>query len=125
VYNTALPVLTSQDSILFSTAKTFIFAARIEAFTWAGLLIGMFLKYNLEMTDTGVWLFGRLHGGAFLFYFFVALHASHRLNWPFWTGIMAILAAIPPLVTWPLEIWLQKRGLLSEEPAGSEEIVND
>jgi integral membrane protein len=92
----------------------------------------MFLKYTLEMTDTGVWLFGRLHGGAFLFYFFVALHTSHRLNWPFWTGIMAILAAIPPLVTWPLEIWLQKRDLLNtpgndstdEQPGDTDKITN-
>lgn len=100
---------------MFSTQKIFIFAARIEALTWAGLLIGMLFKYTLDISDSGVWLFGRLHGAAFLFYFFVAIYTAHRLKWPFWYGIMAILAAIPPLVTWPLEIWYEKRGLLQQE----------
>lgn len=98
---------------LLSTEKIFVFAARIEALTWAGLLIGMFLKYTLDITDLGVWLFGRLHGATFLFYFFVAIHIAHRLRWPFWYSIMAILAAIPPLVTWPLENWYEKQGLLN------------
>ena len=44
----------------------FTIIARFEAFTWAGLLIGMFLKYGTETTELGVWLFGRLHGFAFL-----------------------------------------------------------
>lgn len=94
----------------------FIIAARVEAFTWAGLLIGMLLKYTLEITDSGVWLFGRLHGAAFLFYFAVALIAAHRLRWPFWASLLAILAAIPPLVTLPLEIWFARCGLLTAQP---------
>ena len=99
----------------FSTQGVFIFAARIEALTWAGLLLGMFLKYNLELTDSGVWLFGRLHGAAFLFYFVVSLYCALRLRWPWWCGVLAVLAAIPPLVTYPLEIWFSRRGLLQEQ----------
>lgn len=45
-------------------SKIFTIAARIEAMTWAGLLIGMYFKYGLELTEIGVWLFGRLHGAA-------------------------------------------------------------
>lgn len=93
-------------------AQVFTVAARIEAATWAGLLIGMYVNYGLEWTDWGVWLFGRLHGLAFLLYFLVALFSALRLRWPWWAGVLAVLAAIPPLVTWPLELWFQRRGLL-------------
>ena len=97
---------------MFTTPQVFVFAARIEALTWAGLLIGMILKYNLDATDVGVWLFGRLHGAAFIFYFFVSIWAAVRLRWPWWYGTLAVLAAIPPLVTYPLEIWFARKGLL-------------
>lgn len=90
----------------------FTLIARLEAFTWAGLLIGMFLKYGTETTEAGVWLFGRLHGFAFLVYFVVAIVAGISLRWPWWATLLAALAAVPPLVTFPLEIWFRRRGLL-------------
>ena len=48
------------------SGKAFAVVAMIEAVTWTGLLLGMFLKYVTETTDLGVWLFGRLHGLAHL-----------------------------------------------------------
>lgn len=99
------------------TGRLFAIAALIEALTWAGLLIGMFLKYVTETTDLGVWLFGRLHGAAFVFYVVVTVIAAWRLRWPLWATTLAILAAIPPLVTLPLEIWFMRLGLLTAKPA--------
>jgi integral membrane protein len=93
-------------------ASVFTFTARAEAFTWAGLLVGMFLEHVLAVTDLGVWLFGRLHGGAFIAYFVIAIVAGIRLRWPWWATVLAVLAAIPPLITWPLEVWYRRRGLL-------------
>ena len=95
-------------------ATVFTFVARFEAFTWAGLLVGMFLEHVLVVTDLGVWLFGRLHGGAFIAYFVIDIVAGIRLRWPWWATVLAVLAAIPPLVTWPLEVWYRKRGLVQE-----------
>ncbi|MES2627099.1 MAG: DUF3817 domain-containing protein [Pseudomonadota bacterium] len=92
--------------------KIYTATARFEAFTWAGLLIGMFLKYSTETTELGVWLFGRLHGAAFLLYFFVSIIAAIRLRWPWWGALLAVLAAVPPLVTYPLELWFKRRGML-------------
>jgi integral membrane protein len=92
--------------------KLFILAARLEALTWAGLLLGMALKYSPLGIEAGVWLFGRLHGGAFLFYFVVALITALLRRWPWWVGLLAVLAAVPPLVTVPLEAFLRRRGLL-------------
>ncbi|MGB4248756.1 MAG: DUF3817 domain-containing protein [Pseudohongiellaceae bacterium] len=100
-------------------ATVFTWIARFEALTWAGLLIGMYLKYGPETTDFGVWLFGRLHGFAFLLYLVTAIIAGQRLRWPWWATLVAVLAAIPPLVTFPLEIWFRRAGLL-ETDTGTE-----
>lgn len=94
-------------------AKAFIVAAFLEAFTWAGLLAGMFLKYVTGTTDVGVSIFGALHGGMFLIYLATALITAITLRWPWWVATLSILAAVPPLVTIPLEIWLRRRGHLS------------
>lgn len=98
-----------------NTPMIFTVVARIEALTWLGLLIGMFLKYVTETTDLGVWLFGRVHGFAFLVYFFVSIIAGLRLRWPWWAILLAVLASIPPLVTFPLELWFRKMGLLGAD----------
>lgn len=97
---------------LQGAARFFSIAALIEAFTWAGLLVGMFFKYQVGSTELGVWLFGRLHGAAFLIYVVAAVVAGLRLRWPWWATLLALLAALPPLVTWPLERWYRRRGLL-------------
>jgi integral membrane protein len=98
---------------LSPAGRLFSVVALLEALTWAGLLVGMFLKYVTETTDLGVWLFGRLHGGAFIIYVIVSVYCSVRLRWSWQMSLLALLAAIPPLVTLPLEIWFRRRGLLS------------
>lgn len=90
----------------------FRIVALLEALTWVGLLIGLWLKYGSQTTDSGVWLFGRLHGLAFLAYLVVTLLAWGKLRWPLWAVLLAIFAAIPPLVTVPVEILFRRRGLL-------------
>jgi integral membrane protein len=95
------------------TGQLFALVALAEAITWAGLLVGMFLKYVVGSTELGVWLFGRLHGGAFLLYCAVALFAAVRLRWPWWGTLLALAAAIPPLATFPLERWFRRRGFLA------------
>lgn len=91
----------------------FAVVAFFEAFTWAGLLVGMFLKYVTGTTEMGVWLFGRLHGGAFMLYVVMTIVAAVSLRWKWWLALLALLAAIPPLVTVPLEIWLSRTGRLN------------
>jgi len=104
--------MTRSATPLSPAGRLFSVVALIEAFTWAGLLVGMYLKYVSGTTDVGVWLFGRLHGGAFLLYLVVAIGAGARLRWPVWALLLAVLAAIPPLATLPLEYWYRRRGLL-------------
>ncbi|TDK23473.1 DUF3817 domain-containing protein [Luteimonas aestuarii] len=96
--------------------RVFAVVAFLEAATWAGLLLGMYLKYVSGTTDVGVWLFGRLHGAAFLLYVAVAVVAGARLRWPLWALLVAVLAAIPPLLTLPVEYVFRRKGLLSAPP---------
>ncbi|MEE7561175.1 DUF3817 domain-containing protein, partial [Xanthomonas sp. Kuri4-2] len=72
--------------------RLFAVAAFLEGLTWAGLLVGMLLKYGTQTTALGVWLFGRLHGAAFLFYVGASLVAAVRLRWPWWAWALSLLA---------------------------------
>lgn len=91
----------------------FAVVAIVEAITWAGLLAGMYLKHIAGTTDLGVTVFGRLHGGAFLVYVVVAAVAAIRLRWRPGTVVLAMIAAVPPLATVPLEIWMRRTGRLT------------
>jgi integral membrane protein len=97
--------------------QTYSIVAWFEAFTWAGLLVGMYFKYGGPGLDAGVWLFGRLHGAAFLLYCAVAILAAAHFRWPWWASLLALFAAIPPLVTLPVESLLRRRGLLDAPAA--------
>ncbi|HWV79477.1 MAG TPA: DUF3817 domain-containing protein [Isoptericola sp.] len=110
---------TSPRPPLSAVGRVFAVVAVIEAFTWAGLLVGMFLKYVTETTEAGVWLFGRLHGAAFVAYVVVALVAAVRLRWGWFRALVALAAAVPPLTTLLAEWWLRRTGHLSEPAAPS------
>ncbi len=99
--------------------RAFAIVAYVEAATWTGLLIGMFLKYVTDTTERGVEIFGPIHGIAFIVYVAVTILASVALQWPLKATIIALLAAIPPLMTIPAERWLAGRGYL-ELPATRE-----
>ena len=98
---------------LAPAGRLFAVAAFLEGFTWAGLLIGMAFKYSSIGNELGVKIFGPLHGGAFLFYVVVTVLSTLRLRWPWWATLLAVIAAVPPLVTVPLEMGFRRMGLLS------------
>ena len=100
------------------TGRAFAVIAVIEAVTWTGLLVGMFLKYVTETTELGVYVFGRLHGAAFVLYVIITLAAAARLRWGWKPALVAGLAAIPPLATLPVEVALRRRGYLRHPADG-------
>ncbi|MFB9068834.1 DUF3817 domain-containing protein [Pseudofulvimonas gallinarii] len=102
-----------------TAGRIFSAVALIEAITWAGLLVGLYLKYGSGTTDLGVQIFGWLHGGAFLLYLATAFIAGARLRWPMWALLLAVLAAIPPLLTLPLDYGFRRCGLLSGPGQGA------
>ena len=96
-----------------NAGRLFVVACTLEGLTWLGLLIGMYLKYQVETKNHGVALFGAMHGGAFIFYLVATLITAHFQRWSLWVTALALAAAVPPLVTLPLELWYRKRGFLS------------
>ncbi len=94
--------------------RIFVLVAWIEALTWTGLLIGMFLKYGTDTTHRGVEIMGPIHGTAFIAYAVVTILAAVKLRWKWSVALIALLAAIPPLATIAAEYWISKRGLLGE-----------
>ncbi|MGO4250316.1 DUF3817 domain-containing protein [Paenarthrobacter sp. RAF54_2] len=98
-----------------------------EAVTWTLLLIGLFLKYVTHTTEVGVSIAGGIHGFVFLCYAATAAFTWINQKWPARTGLLAIVSAVIPYVTIPVEKSLDRRGLLAggwrfapggEEPQG-------
>ncbi|MCC6831817.1 MAG: DUF3817 domain-containing protein [Thermoleophilia bacterium] len=96
--------------------RAYVFSALVEAGTWLGLLVGMFLKYVTDTTEAGVQVFGALHGVAFLAYAAITVTAAVRLRWRPWVTVVALLASIPPFTTIPAERWITRRGDLADRP---------
>ena len=108
-----------QSNQASGVGRLFSIVALLEGVTWAGLLAGMFLKYTTKTTELGVTIFGPLHGIVFISYVVVTVMAAVRLRWPIWVTLLALLAAVPPLVTVPMEIWFKRRGLLLDRKAAA------
>jgi integral membrane protein len=88
-----------------------------EAFSWAGLLVGMLLKHVLKVTEVGVQVFGPIHGAIFVAYLVSVLVVRRPLSWGLKTVVVAAVASVPPFATLAFEIWADRRGQLTPEPA--------
>ena len=84
-----------------------------EALSWAGLLAGMYVKHVLGTSEAGVQFFGPVHGAVFLAYVAVAVLAARVLRWSPGTTLLALAAAVPPLVTVWFERWATRTGRLA------------
>lgn len=96
--------------------RIFTVVAFVEAFTWAGLLVGMFLKYGPQTTELGVRLFGPLHGAAFIAFVVLTVVAAIVHRWSWWVIVVSLASTVVPLSSIPLEIWLYRTGRLSPRP---------
>ncbi|MDP9795778.1 integral membrane protein [Catenuloplanes nepalensis] len=85
-----------------------------EAFSWTGLLIGMFFKYVVVGNEIGVKIFGPIHGALFTAYVVLTLAVAVRNRWHWTTALVGLICSIPPLATLVFERWARRRGLLRE-----------
>ena len=99
-----------------------------EAFTWAALLTGMFLKYVTETTELGVRVFGMVHGVVFIAYLLMTLAVAVDQQWSRGRTLLGLACAIPPFLTLWFERYAVRHGLLAErwrlaatDPAGPAE----
>jgi integral membrane protein len=92
-----------------SPFRVFRVTAIAEAFSWAGLLVGMYLKYIAETTEMGVWFFGRLHGALFIAYLVATAWVARAERWSLWRTALATVASVPPLTSLLFERWVSAR----------------
>jgi integral membrane protein len=88
-----------------------------EAFSWAGLLVGMLVKHVLKLTEVGVQVFGPIHGAIFVAYLVSILVVRKPLGWDVKTVLLAAVASVPPFATLAFELWADRRGRLTPEHA--------
>ena len=93
-------------------------AAAAETATWLALIVGMAVKYLGSGADTGVAVFGLVHGVVVLVYVAVAVLAAPRLGWGARTLLTALLASVPPLGTFWFEAWAERHGRLASPRPG-------
>ncbi|MEV0680282.1 DUF3817 domain-containing protein [Actinosynnema sp. NPDC050436] len=96
--------------MLSSPVGRFRLFAMAEAVSWAGLLIGMFVKYAIG-PEIGVKIFGPIHGAIFVGYVLVTLMLAGR--WDRRTTLWALIASIPPFGTVFFERWAAKHNKLT------------
>lgn len=100
--------------MLTTAAGRFRLVAIAEAISWAGLLIGMLVKYVVADSEVGVQIFGPVHGVIFIAYVVVAFATWAALRWSTAVGVLAVLAGIPPFGTVIFERWATAKGHLNE-----------
>lgn len=103
---------------LSNAARWFRIASIAEAITWLGLFVGMAVKYVGSGSETGVQVFGPIHGVVVLAYFASALLAANRLRWGSRTLVLALLASVPPGFTLVFEAWAERTGRLHRPVRG-------
>ncbi|MEV5983122.1 MMPL family transporter [Streptomyces sp. NPDC052114] len=98
--------------------RAFTWVAVVEACTWAGLLIGMYVKYVPRTTELGVRIFGALHGAAFIAYVLLTVLVAVRLKWRLGrTTLYALLASVLPFMTMAFDVWARRTGRLPSTAA--------
>ena len=93
--------------------RLFFVVATLEALSWLGLLIGMYVKYLTNAGDLGVKIFGPAHGGVFVAYVLLTLLVARTLRWSVWTTLLALACSVPPFATLVFEWWAVRTGRLS------------
>ncbi|WP_072808674.1 DUF3817 domain-containing protein [Rhodococcus zopfii] len=101
------PAATSDARIL---VRAFRIVATLEAVTWLGLLIGMYLKWIAKSTEVGVRIFGSLHGAVFVTFVVLSIAMYVRLGWRPRTLLLALVSSLPPFATIAFEVWAARTG---------------
>ncbi|MFF4779180.1 DUF3817 domain-containing protein [Microtetraspora fusca] len=96
-----------------SAFRLFRAVAIAEAFSWAGLLVGMFFKYVVVGNEIGVRIFGSIHGALFVLYVLAVLAAARAGRWSLGTVVLGLVCAVPPFAT----VWFERRMTRRLEPA--------
>jgi integral membrane protein len=100
--------------VLRTPSRLYRLLALAEMVTWTLLLLGMLLKYVLQVTELGVRIGGGLHGFVFLSYVVVTVLVAVDQRWSVGRLAMGVGSALIPYLTVPFEQWAHRRGLLGD-----------
>ena len=98
--------------LLRTPSRLYRVLALAEMVTWTLLLLGMLLKYVLQVTELGVRIGGALHGFVFLSYVVVTVLVAVDQRWSIGRLALGVGSALIPYLTVPFEQWAHRRGLL-------------
>lgn len=87
------------------------FAAALEMFTWAFLILGMILKYS-GTTEAVVPIAGGIHGFGFLTFIAITILLWVNNRWSFAQGLVGMGVSVIPFAAWPFTLWAERRKLL-------------
>ncbi|MGO2050943.1 MAG: DUF3817 domain-containing protein, partial [Microbacterium sp.] len=92
-------------------ARLYRVLAIAEAITWT-LLISALIARAVGAPGIVVTIAGGIHGFVFLSYGATAILVAFNQRWSIGLGILAVVSAIVPYATIPMEIWLHRKGRL-------------
>ena len=101
---------------LAPAGRLFAVAALLEAFTWTGLLIGMYFKYA-DGETTAVRVPGMTHGIVFLALVGLTLAVARLRRWDLRTLVLGLAASVLPLCSMIFEVWAHRTGRLAAPAA--------
>ncbi len=114
-------MILASHRVFARAVPAFRLVAILEAFSWAGLLLGMLLKYVLTaqaaLGTELVSIFGMIHGALVMIYVVLAVVVALRLRWGWPTLGLALAATVPPFATVMFDAWADRAGKYLE-PAG-------
>ena len=104
---------------LTTTAGRFRIVALAEAFSWVGLLVGLYFKYlGSPRTEIGVKIFGPVHGALFVAFLAVMVLTGIAFRWNPLVWLLALLGSFVPLGTVMFVMWADRRGKLGQSVTG-------
>ncbi|GAA2046695.1 DUF3817 domain-containing protein [Yaniella flava] len=97
---------------MFATPRKFFrFFAIAEVISWTLLIGGLILRAVLDW-DMAVTIGGGIHGFVFLSYGATAVLMTKNQRWAPGPAAIAIVSAVIPFATVPVDVWLQRSGRL-------------
>ena len=106
------PLPRHESKVTMTPRLLFRSVAIAEAITWGLLIAGMLMKYVLELGEVGVQIGGFVHGLVFIAFGLTALLVGVNQHWGRRLTLLAMVTAIVPFGTIPLDRGLEKNGLL-------------
>ncbi|WP_125775088.1 DUF3817 domain-containing protein [Antribacter gilvus] len=104
--------LTATPATTLTPRRLYRVLAVAETVTWTLLILGMVLKYLVQVGDWPVQLAGPVHGTVFVAYAFTAALVGVNQRWGAVQTAAAVATAVVPFATIPFDRRLERRGLL-------------